>query len=130
MTTAQTEDARRYDRDDVLKDGERYRSPLLLMDAAHQEVIDITRKALADSYAPSAGALHKPGTIVADGIEAELAATEREVRRDLRLDALSNAWRNPPAQEAQATPGPVADREAAAAARDARLENAWKGTAA
>jgi hypothetical protein len=125
--TQQQENARRYDRDGVLKDGERYRAPMLLMDAAHQEVIDITRKALAE---PSAGALHKPGTIVADGIDAELAATEREVRRDLRLDALSNAWRNPPAQEAQAKPSPVADREAAALQRDARLENAWKGTAA
>jgi hypothetical protein len=130
MTTAQTEDARRYDREGVLKDGERYRPPLLLMDAAHQDVIDVTRKALAESFAPSAGALHKPGTIVADGIEAELAATEREVRRELRLDQLSNAWRNAPAQEAEAKPGPVADREAAALQRDARLENAWKGAAA
>jgi hypothetical protein len=128
--TQQQEDARRYDREGVLKDGERYRAPLLLMDAAHQDFIDITRNALADSYTPSAGVLHKPGTIVADGIEAELAAVEREVRRNLRLDQLSDAWRNPPAQEAAAKPGPVADREAAASARDARLQNAWKGAAA
>jgi hypothetical protein len=97
MTTTQKEDARRYDPDGILKDGERYRAPMLMMDAAQDDAAAITRAALASAYQPGAG--HRPGTIVADGIQGQLAATERQVRRDLRLDAQQQLWRNPPPLE-------------------------------
>jgi hypothetical protein len=135
MTTAQTEDARRYDREGVLKDGETFTAPMLLMDAAHQDVIDATRKAITSAYEPSASlAGHRPGTMTVDGIQGELAATERQVRRDLRLDQQQELWRNPPPLEINAEVKmdavanvTAADAETAAEARDARIRDAWKG---
>lgn len=127
-TQTQTEDERRYDGDEILRDGQTYRRPMTVMDAEH--VAAITRATMASAYpSTTSGVLHRPGTIVADGIQAELAATERAVRRDLRLDELSSAWRNPPPAEAQRDTAAVADVEAAAAARDQRLQDAWKGAA-
>lgn len=130
MTTHQQEDGRDYDRDGILKDGERYRRPMTLMDAEQQDVAAITRAALASAYPSPSGALHRPGTVIGDGVQAEIAATERDVRRNLRLDELSTAWKNPPPEEVQKDNAPVADVEAAAAARDQRLQDAWKGPAA
>src|SRR3977135_524478 len=97
MTSTQTEDARRrYDREGVLKDGETLRVPVMMMDGM-PDIAAITRKALADAYQPSAsGVLHKPGTLVVDGIQAQIDATERQVRRDLRLDAQQDAWKGAP----------------------------------
>jgi hypothetical protein len=140
MTTTQTEDARRRcDRNEVLKDKEVYRAPLLLMDGM-PDIAAITRKALADAYQPSApGALHKPGTLAADGIQAQLAATERQVRRDLRLDAQQDAWKgapdpahspdikSPQTLANKSAPGQEIDLEDFHAKRNARIANAWKG---
>jgi hypothetical protein len=140
MTTTQTEDARRrYDREGILRDKETFRAPLLLMDAEQEDAAAITRAALASAYQPGAG--HRPGAIVADGIQGELAATERQVRRDLRLDAQQDAWKGAPdpahmpqVKAAQSTagkgaPGQDIDLEDFHAKRNARTANAWKGAA-
>jgi hypothetical protein len=141
MTNTQTEDARRrYDREGVLKDGETFRAPLLLMDAAQEDAAAITRKALADAYQPSAsGAGHRPGTIVADGIQAQLAAAERQVRRDLRLDAQQDAWKgapdpahspdikSPQTLANKSAPGQEIDLEDFHQKLNAKKRNAWKG---
>jgi hypothetical protein len=130
MTTAHEDAARRYDRDGVLKDGETLRVPVMMMDG-NPDIAAITRKALADAYQPSAsGVLHKPGTLVADGIQAQIDATERQVRRDLRLDQLTDAWRNPPSAEVKKdTAAPTTDLDAFHERRNARIADAWKGAA-
>ena len=131
MTTTQTEDARRpYDGEGLLKDGETLRVPVMMMDGM-PDIAAITRKALADAYQPSAsGMLHKPGSLIADGVQAQIAATEREVRRDLRLGKLTDAWRNPPAAEVKKdTAAPTTDLDAFHERRNARIADAWKGAA-
>lgn len=112
---------------DVLPDGGRVSVKVMMMDGA-PDVATITRAAMADA---SVGGGHKPGTIVADGVQAQIAATEREVRRDLRLEKLSDAWRNPPVQQVMAdnTVQPQIDLEAFHDKRNARLADAWKGAA-
>jgi hypothetical protein len=111
----------------IMPDGGRVLVKMTMMDGA-SDIAAITRAAMDDA---GTGALHKPGTLVADGIQAVLAATAREVKRDLRLDKLSDAWRNPPAQEAVADnkPAPQIDLEAFHDKRNARLADAWKGAA-
>jgi hypothetical protein len=130
MTTDQQEDGRDYDRDEILKDGERYRRPMTLMDSKQQEdAAAITRAALASAYPSASGALHRPGTIVSDGIEGQLAAAERAARRDLRLDQLSERWRDPPTQEHQAgvqQDQASDDAELRLHARKKKLEAAWQ----
>jgi hypothetical protein len=112
---------------DVMPDGGSLKVKMTLMDGA-PDIAALTRAAMADA---DAGVRHKPGTLVADGIQAELSATEREVRRDLRLDKLGDAWRTPPAQQvvADSTVPPQNDLEAFHDKRNARLTNAWKGAA-
>jgi hypothetical protein len=139
-STKTTEDARRYDREGILQDGERYRAPMLLMDAAQEDAAAITRAAVASAYQPGAG--HRPGALVADGIQSQLTATERQVRRDLRLDAQQEAWkgRADPAHSAEVkapqstagkTPGPgqETDLEDFHTKVNARKANAWKAGA-
>jgi hypothetical protein len=111
----------------IIPDGGRLSVRMTMMDGA-TDIAAITRAAMADA---AAGVLHKPGTIVADGIQGELAAVEREVKRNLRLDKLSDAWRTPPAQEAVAdskAPSQI-DLEDFHEKRNARLADAWKGAA-
>jgi hypothetical protein len=135
-STKTTEDARRYDREGILQDGERYRAPMLLMDAAQEDAAAITRAAVASAYQPGAG--HRPGTIVPDGIQGQLAATEHQVRRDLRLDAQQEAWKGAPdpahaphikaAQSlANKTPGQETDLEDFHQKLSAKKREAWKG---
>jgi hypothetical protein len=111
----------------LMPDGGRVFVKMTMMDAA-PDIAAITRAAMADA---GVGALHKPGTLLADGVQAQIAATAREVRRDLRLDQLSDAWRNPPAQEAVVDnkAAPQIDLEAFHDKRNARLADAWKGAA-
>lgn len=79
---------------------------------------------------------HRPGGLdVGDGVQRQLADVAREVRRDLRKEKLSDAWRNPPAietkapvKDARVPVQPTADAiEAMHDRRNARLESAYKG---
>jgi hypothetical protein len=74
--------------------------------------------------------MHQPGSLPLTATAARL----KELAYEERRAALSNAWRNPVAQEAEAKPAPsatatAADAAAAADARDQRLRDAWKGAA-
>jgi len=126
MTPTQTEDARRYDRDGVLKDGETLRAPLLLMDAAMQETADQARKAFADA---DDGIMHKPGQ-VRSNISDALAAT-KEFLRDERKAKMADAWKHPPAANivTDSNAAPTVDLEAFHERRNARIADAWKGAA-
>jgi len=111
----------------IVKDGECVVRPMILMDAASLGIAETTERAIADAALPQP--LHRPGQI---GISDALADT-REQLRDDRKRRLSDAWRNPPAPldaaavaNAQTTSPAAPDSEARYAARDARLENAWK----
>ena len=111
----------------IMPDGGRVFVKMTMMDAS-PDIAALTRAAMADA---GVGALHKPGTLVADGVQAQIDATAREVRRDLRLDKLSDAWRNPAAQQvvADINAAPQIDLEAFHDKRNARLADAWKGAA-
>jgi hypothetical protein len=111
----------------IIPDGGRVSIRMTMMDGA-PDIAALTRAAMADA---DAGVRHKPGTIVADGIQGQLAAVERQVKRDLRLDKLSDAWRNPSAQQvvADSKAAPEIDLEAFHDKRNARLADAWKGAA-
>jgi hypothetical protein len=99
----------------------------MLMDGM-PDIAAITRQAFAD--ADDTGIMHRPGPIksnLGDAIAATLA-----VLRDDRLDQQQEAWRNPPPLEINAevkkdAVAPVADVDAAAAARDQRVRDAWRG---
>jgi hypothetical protein len=108
----------------IVPDGGKLRVPHLMMDAAPAGIEAITKTALADSKPDTAR--HAPGGLALTDADREA----REKALDARDKRVTDAWRNPPAQEAQAKPGPVADGEAAALRRDARLESAWKAGAA
>jgi hypothetical protein len=112
---------------DVMPDGGSLKVKMTLMDGA-LDIAALTRAAMADA---DASVRYKPGTIVADGIQGELAAVERQVKRDLRLDKLTDAWRAPPAQQvaADSKAPPQIDLEAFHDKRNARLADAWKGVA-
>ena len=125
MTTTQTEDVRRRNLQGVLQDGEVLRAPLLLMDSAIQETADQVRKAFADA---DDGIMHKPG-YVKTGISDAIAKTQ-QVLRDDRLDKMQDAWKNPPPLEIKKDAAvPLADVDVAAARRDQRIRDAWKGAA-
>ena len=110
----------------IMPDGGRVFVKMTMMDAA-PDIAAITLAAMTDA---GVGALHKPGMLVVDGIQAQIAAAEREVRRDLRLERLSDAWRTPPAAEVKKdAAAPTVDLDALHAARNARLADAWKGAA-
>jgi hypothetical protein len=113
--------------DRPLRDGERVRVPVVLMDSASPDIAEITRRALADA---GDGPLHRPGPArIADA-----ANVTREVLYGDRCDRLSDAWRTPPVQDAPAAITPAsataADVDAVWALRNKRLEDAWKGAAA
>jgi hypothetical protein len=111
----------------IVPDGGRLRVPQMMMDAATIDIAEITRRAMANQQPP----LHAPGFVPVSLTDAEIEA--RELARDQRKSKLSDAWRNPPAIDAslakkdEATP--ATDSEARYAARDKRLENAWRGAA-
>ena len=99
---------------DVLKDGQSMRVPMFMMDS-------LSRVVVADT-ASTVG--HKPGSLPIT--DADRASREEiYARRDQKM---TDAWKNPspldPSQSKKAiTPAPSADRYAA---RDARLEAAWR----
>ena len=77
-----------------------------------------------------AAPLHQPGSMP----QTEATATARQIAYNERKAALSAAWANPPALEADAKPAPSAPVTDAAATADARyaarcaqLERAWQG---
>jgi hypothetical protein len=117
----------KIDEDRPLRDGERVKVGVLLMDHAPPDLAEISRLALADA---GDGPLHRPGPArISDA-----ATITREGLYGDRCDRLSDAWRTPPAQDAPAPITPAsataADVDAARALRDKRLEDAWKGAAA
>jgi hypothetical protein len=105
----------KIEEDRPLRDGERIKVGVLLMDSASPDIAAITRQAMADA---------------GDGRMTDDANAAREQIYHDRDDRLSNAWRNPPAQDAPAATTPatatVADVEAALAQRDQRLTDAWR----
>ena len=102
------------DEDSVIKDGQTLRVPMFMMDS-------LSRVVVADT-APTVG--HKPGSLpITDADRA--SHEEMYARRDQKM---TDAWKTPapldPSQTKKAiTPAPSADRYAA---RDARLEQAWR----
>lgn len=106
-----------------LRDGEVLRVPYLLMDGAPPDIAAITRAALSDSQAQPTG-MHRPGAAVLTDADRDA----RESARDQRKAKLSDAWRNPSPVaahiEKHAPTTPTGD---AAARRDARLRDAWRG---
>ena len=109
----------------MVPDGGRTRTSFWMMDAAPADVTRITQRAIAD-----AGPLHQPGSMP----QTEATATARQIAYNERKAALSAAWANPPALEADAKPAPSAPVTDAAATADARyaarcaqLERAWQG---
>lgn len=112
------------DDDHVLRDGERIRVRVSMMDTASVDVAEIARRAFVDVTGVP---MHRPGyaqVIDADQEKAADAAWDRKVK------LTGDAWKHPPAiaikKDAAVIPL-VADSEAAAQRRDARLEQAWKG---
>jgi len=109
------------DDDQVLKDGQTLRVPQFMMDGTStldklQQVIIAAQRAAAT--------LHAPGSLPTTDADRERRA-ELYQKRDKRL---VDAWKNPPpldpAQTVRtSTPASSADRYAA---RDARLEQAWR----
>lgn len=98
---------RRDDDDEVMRDGQRVRVPLTMMDSM--------QRAIAQSATFDA-ALHRPGYRFGDPAEQAV----RDAVRITREAMLADAWRTP------ATVAPVAD---AATGRNGyldRLENGWK----
>lgn len=98
----------------TLKDGQSMRVPMFLMDS-------LSRVVVADT-APTVG--HKPSSLAITDTE----RTRREEMYARRDQKMTDAWKNPspldPSQTKKAvTPAPSADRYAA---RDARLEAAWR----
>jgi hypothetical protein len=109
---------------DILPDGGRLRTHMLMMDSAQPDIAAITRAAIADTQPPQT-AMHRPGS-------AALTDTDRDARekaRDARKASLSDAWRNPPTLDAAQIerPAPTTPTGEAADRRDARLRDAWKG---
>lgn len=100
--------------DSVIKDGQTLRVSMFMMDS-------LARVVVADT-ASTVG--HKPGSLPIT--DADRASREEiYARRDQKM---TDAWKNPspldPSQTKKAiTPAPSADRYAA---RDARLEQAWR----
>lgn len=111
--------------DTIMRDGGRVFVRMTMMDAAPAIITEATRMALADSNPDTAR--HAPGSVAIS--DADRDAKEKLLgARDQRL---ADAWRNPPPEDQpSAQPAPTADSEARYAARDARLEQAWKGAAA
>jgi hypothetical protein len=109
--------------DTVLREDGRVRVPMMLTDSATVNVADIMRKALADT-APQA--LHKPGSLAITDADREA----REKILDARDQRLTSAWKHPAAAEVKKdAAAPLADVDAAAARRDQRVRDAWKGAA-
>jgi hypothetical protein len=122
--------AEMYDKDgnlidnQIVPDGGRLRVPQMMMDAATIDIAEITRRAMADQQQP----LHAPGFVPVSLTDAEIES--KEMKRDARKAALSNAWKNPPAIDPTLAKkdeaAPATDSEARYLARDRRLENAWR----
>jgi hypothetical protein len=109
----------------IMPDGGRVFVRMTMMDAAPADLPDAARRSLADSNADTAR--HAPGGIALSDADRDT----REKLLDARDKRVADAWRNPPPEDQPgAQPAPTADAEARYAARDARLEQAWKGAAA
>ena len=108
----------------ILPDGGRLRTHMLMMDGAQPDFAAITRAAIADSHAPQS-AMHRPGSAVLTDADRAI----REQSLDARDKRLVDAWKNPPAFNAAqiAKPAPTTPTGDAADRRDARLRDAWKG---
>jgi hypothetical protein len=105
----------------ILKDGERLRVPMLLMDSLQRDIANNTRPAI----------LHRPGPLPITDAHA------RQKRCEARDARLADAWRTgtpDAANEGGANEGGAAPRPnngpdaptTARIARDARLEQAWR----
>jgi hypothetical protein len=136
MTTTK---AKRFNKDGIeiadvgpLKDGERRSFPMSMMDHALVQQVE-------DKFAPVDTPLvrHSPGYLIPAMTDAQLLTSETNYAA--RKQKLSQAWLTPPPKPAvppfkkdeapaitSTTPPAVPDVAAAIAARDARLENAWR----
>lgn len=104
--------------DEVIKDGQTVTVRMNLMDSA----LDTVQRAII--AAQQSNTLHAPGSLATTDAERDRRAKLYE-DRDKRL---TDAWKNPPSLDPgqtvrTITPASSADRYAA---RDARLEQAWR----
>jgi hypothetical protein len=102
----------------ILRDGEVYRVPILVMDSQ--------QRAVAASQPGTVG--HRPGSLPIT--DADRAA---RVARQAAADAkLCDRWKHPPATQVTTAPPPAPTTDVAAlyAKRDKALSEAWKGGAA
>jgi len=110
-----------YD-DKIMKDGERYRIPIHLMDSLQRSVV-------ADASKRTATARHSPGSVALTGADRQTRATMYQA-----ADAkLSSRWKNPPALDApqpvkdvRPTPAPATDMAARYQAVDKKLTERWR----
>jgi hypothetical protein len=125
------------DDDDIVRDGQSLRVPIMLMDAASRAPADasaITARILADQALPTV--LHRPGALAVVTDAERNARDQLYAARDRRV---ADAWKNtrapiaaPAAQTAPALSAVAltADSEARYARRDQRLRDAWRMGAA
>jgi hypothetical protein len=112
-----------YDDDDVVRDGERVRVPLTMMD--QQQIADLKQRygktsKLYDGFGNPAG--HRPGFVFGDTTPAdELRVADAY---EAYCERTSNAWKQPTQEPAQPQ-----HRDAASDPREAymrRLSEAWR----
>jgi hypothetical protein len=111
--------------DTIMPDGGRVHVKMMMMDAAPAGLADAARRAFADSNPDTAR--HGPGGLALSDADRDA----REKALDGRNARMTDAWRNPPADEVKKdAAAPTTDLDALHAARNRRLEDSWKGAAA
>lgn len=114
------------DDDQIARDGQTIRVPLMLMDSV--------QKAVASSTVTNDGAGHRPGyAVITDAM-----VKDRLKLYDAYIARVTSAWKNPPAVLANATDGKAPpphkpatdDRAKLCDAYDKKLSERWRGTVA